>query len=324
MLKIRPFRKGVDEEIYVTIYNSAFSDYDDLRSVTLQEVQALEKAPSYNLDGLLIAEWDGQIAGMVQALVDEFREEKKGFIQSLAVVPEFRNRGIATKLLLKAVESLKNRGMDVAGTWVQADRVACVHLYESLGFKRVRTSSLMKRSLTEKTEIEVNEAVVVREAELRVDEDVALIWRLDNEAFREHFNYRPLTLDETKYMLFEMPWYRHQKAWFAALAGESVGYVIAGIDVRLNEEKHTNYGWILDIGVLKPFRRQKIGSTLMHSAMRYLKSLGMEDALLYVDDQNPTEAIKLYQRVGFEVFHSNAVYELQLVSDVPFGNKAEG
>jgi mycothiol synthase len=324
LLKIRPFRKGVDEEIYVSIYNSAFSDYDDLRSVTLQEVQALEKAPSYNLDGLLIAEWDGQTAGMVQALVDEFREEKKGFIQSLAVLPEFRNRGIATKLLLKAVESLKNRRMEVAGAWAQANRVACVHLYESLGFKRVRTLSLMKRSLTEKTGIEVNEAVVVREAELRVDEDVALIWRLENEAFREHFNYRPLALEETKYMLFEMPWYRHQKAWFAAFAGEPVGYVIAGIDVRLNEEKHTNYGWILDIGVLKPFRRRKIGSTLMHSAMRYLRSLGIEDALLYVDDQNPTEAIKLYKRVGFEVFHSNAVYELQLVSDVLFGNKAEG
>lgn len=324
MLKVRPFREGVDEEIYVGIYNSAFSDYDDLRGVTLEEVQALEKAPSYNLDGLLIAEWDGQTAGMVQALVDEFREEKKGFIQSLAVLPEFRNRGIATKLLLKAVESLKKRGMEVAGAWVQADRVACVHLYESLGFKRVRTSSLMKRSLTEKTRIKVNEAVVVREAELRVDEDIALIWRLENEAFIEHFNYRPLALEETKYMFFEMPWYRHQKAWFATFAGEPVGYIITGIDVRLNEEKHANYGWILDIGVLKPFRRRKIGSTLMHSAMRYLKSLGMEDALLYVDDQNPTEAIKLYERVGFEVFHSNSVYELQLVRDVPFGNDAEG
>lgn len=103
-----------------------------------------------------------------------------------------------------------------------------------------------------------------------------------------------------------------------------MGYVITGIDVRLNEEKHANCGWILDIGILKPFRRRKIGSTLMHCAMRHLKSLGMEDALLYVDDQNPTEAIKLYESVGFEVFHGNAVYELQLVSDVLFGNKAEG
>jgi len=49
--------------------------------------------------------------------------------------------------------------------------------------------------------------------------------------------------------------------------------------------------------------------------MRYVKSLGMEDALLYVEDQNPTETIKLYERIGFGVFNRNAVYELQLVSE---------
>lgn len=214
--------------------------------------------------------------------------------------------------MLTAIESLKNRGMEVVGAWAQTDRTACVHLYESLGFKRVRTSSLMKKGLTEKSEIEVNEAVTLREAKLNDDQDVALINRLDNEAFREHFNYRPITLEETKYMLFEMPWYKHRKAWFAALASQPVGYVIAGIDVELNREKHTKYGWILDIGILKPFRRQKIGSTLMHSAIRYLRSLEMENALLYVDNQNPTGAIKLYERAGFEMFYSNAVYELQL------------
>jgi ribosomal protein S18 acetylase RimI-like enzyme len=34
--------------------------------------------------------------------------------------------------------------------------------------------------------------------------------------------------------------------------------------------------------------------------------------LLYVDDQNTTEALKLYEKVGFKVFHKNTVYELQL------------
>jgi ribosomal protein S18 acetylase RimI-like enzyme len=170
----------------------------------------------------------------------------------------------------------------------------------------------MKVSIAEKSEMEANEAVTLREAKLKDDQDVALINRLDNEAFREHFNYRPITLEETRYMLFEMPWYKHQEAWFAVLASQPVGYVIAGIDVGLNKEKPAKYGWILDIGVLKPFRRQKIGSTLMRSAIRYLRSLGMENALLYVDNQNPTGAIKLYERVGFEIFHSNAVYELQL------------
>jgi ribosomal protein S18 acetylase RimI-like enzyme len=51
----------------------------------------------------------------------------------------------------------------------------------------------------------------------------------------------------------------------------------------------------------------------MLQAMRYLRSQGMDNALLYVDDQNPTCAIKLYEKVGFKVYHKSAVYELQLV-----------
>jgi ribosomal protein S18 acetylase RimI-like enzyme len=95
--------------------------------------------------------------------------------------------------------------------------------------------------------------------------------------------------------------------------GRPVGYVVAGIDVGLNKEKSVKYGWVLDIGVLKSYRRKGVGSALMHRAMRYLGSQGMENALLYVDDQNPTCAMKLYEKVGFTVYHKNAVYELQLV-----------
>jgi len=312
MLKIRPFGKGIDEEIYVRIFNAAFLDYYDVRSVTLQEVKTLEDAPSYNLDGLLIAEWNGKTVGMVQALVDKFREEKKGFIQSLAVLPEFRNRGIAKKLVAEAISSLKGRGMKIAGAWAQTDRSACVHIYESFGFRCVRASSLMKASLTEIPNVEVNKGVSLREAQYEDDQDVALINKLDNESFKEHFNHRPVTIEETKYVLLDMPWWKHQKAWFAVLEKQPLGYVIAGIDVGLNKEKGVKYGWVLDIGVLKPQRRQKIGSTLIRRAMQYLKSQGMENALLYVDDQNPTRAIKLYEKVGFRVYHKSAVYELQL------------
>lgn len=314
LLKIRPFRKGFDEEIYVNISNTAFLDYDDERSVTLQEVMTLEDAPSYNLDGLLIAEWNGQAAGMVQAFVDKFREEKKGFIQKLAVLPEFRRRGIAKKLLAEAIANLKERGMKVAAAHALTDRLACVHLYESYGFKCVRTTSLMRGSLTDTPlGIEENESVSLREARTREDEEIALINRLENEAFKEHFNYRPVTVEETKYMLLEMPWFQHKKAWFALIGDKAVGYVFAGIDVALNKEKSVKYGWILDIGVLKLFRRKGIGSTLMLQAMHYLESQGMETALLYVDDQNPTCAIKLYEKVGFKVYHKNAVYELQFM-----------
>jgi mycothiol synthase len=312
-LTIRPFRKGEDEETYVQIFNRAFLDYDDIRRVTVQDTKALEDAPSYNLDGLFIADWNGQPVGMVQALVDKFREEKKGFIQTLAVLPEFRRRGIAKKLLFEAVSTLKRRGMVAAGAWAQTDKPICTHLYESFGFKPVRTTSLMKASLLETRETVTNDAVSLKEAQTTSKEDIALINKLDNEAFREHFNHRPVTVEETEYMLLKTPWYGRQIAWLAILENQPVGYIVAGIDMGLNKEKHVKYGWINDIGVLKPFRRQKIGATLMKTAMRSLKSQEMVNALLYVDDQNVTKAAKLYETVGFKLYHRSAVYELQLV-----------
>jgi len=312
-LTIRPFRKGEDEETYVQIFNRAFLDYDDIRNVTVQDAKALEEAPSYNLDGLFIADWNGQPVGMVQALVDKFREEKKGFIQTLAVLPEFRRRGIAKKLLFEAVSTLKRRGMVAAGAWAQTDKPICTHLYESSGFKLVRTTSLMKASLLETQETDTNETVSLKEAQTTSREDIASINKLDNEAFIEHFNHRPVTVEETEYMLLKTPWYRRQIAWLAILENQPVGYIVAGIDMGLNQEKHVKYGWINDIGVLKPFRRRKIGATLMKTAMRYLKSREMVNALLYVDDQNVTGAAKLYETVGFKLYHRSAVYELQLV-----------
>ena len=93
---------------------------------------------------------------------------------------------------------------------------------------------------------------------------------------------------------------------------QPVGYVVAGVDERLNQEKSAKHGWILNIGVLKPYRQRDVGTSLMLRAMSHLKVQGMEDALLYVDDQNPTHAMKLYEKVGFQIHHKSASYELQV------------
>ncbi len=314
MLKIRPFRKDVDEQEYVKVFNAAFSDYDDMRGVTLEEAKTVANAPIYILDGLLFGEWDGQTAGMVQAQVDKYREDRKGFIQNLAVLPEYRRRGIAKELVKTAIAILREKGMKVAAAWAQTDRLVCTHIYETFGFERVRTSSRMKRILADcPLDTEKNASTNLREARLTDDEEISLITRLENEAFKEHFNYRPVTIEETRYLLFGSPFWKNQKAWFATIDDQPVGYVVTGVDERLNREKNARHGWILDIGVLKQYRRRDVGTTLMLQAMSHLKTQGMEDALLYVDDQNPTQAMRLYEKVGFQVYNKSASYELQLV-----------
>jgi len=313
LLRIRPYAKGSDDETYVRIFNACFNDYDDIRRMTIDELRKIQAAPNYSSEGLLIAEWNGSVAGMVDAYVDPPREEPKGFVQSLSVLPEFRRRGIGKELVKKALESLKARGMKVANAWTQIDRESCIGLYGSFGFHEIRAFSMMKASLASiPSAVGENKDVRVRSADLNSDEDVRLLNRLDNEAFREHFNFRPRSLEETRYMLLEMPWFKGQKWFYAEEAENPVGYVGTGIDVGLNEEKNLKWGWILDIGVLKPQRRNGVGARLMLHGMRVLKDVGMRNAMLYVDDMNPTKAIKLYEKVGFTVARKNLTLELKL------------
>jgi mycothiol synthase len=313
LLKIRSFRKGFDGPVFVGIFNAVFGDYDDIRAMTLEEIEMMMAAPGYNVDGLFIAECDCKPAGMVDAYADRLSSERKGVIQYLGVLPEFRGRGIGRKLVERALESHRKRGTKVVDAWAQSDRLACVRLFEGFGFKSVRLTSMMKRSLMDLGS-DAQEVADVDIREMRVDDDgeVALLNRLDNEAFREHFNYRPKSIEETKYALFEMPWFKVQKVFFACLHDEPVGYAVAGVDVGLNEEKKVEYGWVLDVGVLKSHRRIGVGTTLMFHSMRWLRSQGMRDALLYVDDTNPTEAMRLYKKLGFKVLRKNLIYRLSL------------
>jgi len=313
LLKIRPFRKGFDEDVFVSIFNAVFGDYDDIRSMTLEEMKKMEDSPSFNTDGMLIAEWNGETAGMINAYVDKLRKEEKGFIQWLGVLPKFRGKGIAKKLVEKSIESLKHRGMKVAETWAQTDREACVHVFESFGFKQARVTSIMKRSLKNiPCNIGENIEVTIRNMRVEDEEDIKLLNRLDNETFKEHFNFRPRTIEETKYALFEMPWYNEQKWFFAVLDNQPLGYAGIGIDEGLNKEKNMKWGWVLDIGILKPYRKKGIGTRLMLHSMQSLKSSRVEEVLLYVDDMNPTNAIKLYKKLGFKALRKSIIYQLPL------------
>ena len=91
-----------------------------------------------------------------------------------------------------------------------------------------------------------------------------------------------------------------------------MGYCGVAIDEGLNKEKNLKWGLIADIGVLKPHRRMGIGTRLMLHMMQELKGLGMKDAFLYVDDMNPTGAVKLYEKMGFKALRKSILYQLPL------------
>ena len=312
MLSIRRFVEGEDEELWIRLLNEAYKEFEDFRPETMEDMELRKKSPTFDLTGMFIAELDGKPVGIVNAFVDRNREEKKGFLRGLGVVPAFRRRGVGRRLVEKAIESLKQRGMESVQGWTRQGKVACTSLLESMGFKLIRVFSTMRRDLkTIPYNIREHKKLEMRELETNMDDIKLLTW-LENETFKEHFNFRPTTVEETKYWIINKPWCDIIGFFFAYLNEQPVGYVGAGIDSKFIQHKGITRGWIMDIGVLKPNRRTGIGTALMQQGMEFLKSDGMTEVELGVDDSNPTKAIELYKKVGFQIALKELTYQLKI------------
>jgi mycothiol synthase len=312
MLNMRRFVKDVDEPVWVEVLNAAYKEREDWRAVTVEEWLLDAKRPGFDFEGRFIAELDGKPAAVAHANVDKFRKDGKGFIR-FGVIPEFRGRGVERQLIETALKELKVRGMTTAQAWVDSEKKDQIRVIEELDFKPVRVFSMMEMDLANVAQnIGENKQVIIRLLQRDRNEDIELFNWLGNESFKEHFNYRPDTLEETRHHLLSNPYLREQEVFFAVLDGERVGYIGVGIDEKYNLEKKVKAGEIFTIGVLKTHRRTGIGARLMLHGLETLKAKGMTKAMLGVDDYNPTKALALYEKVGFRAKKKDFALEREL------------
>jgi len=305
---------GKDEADWVKVRNAVYRQHPTFVQITAEDLRKVEKDPEFDSEGRFIVEVNNNPVGLVHAHVDKFREEKKGFVQMLAVVPEFRGQGIEERLADTAMTELQNRGMKVVQSIVEGDLQEDVRVWKKLGFRLVRRGSIMTRRLDEiKSDVGENMEVVLEPLQKDVDEDLELLNQLINESFKEHFNWRPTPLKSTVYLVREDFSWKTQGWFFALLEGKHVGFVGATIGELDNRAKNVKRGWILSIGVLKPYRRTGIGTRLILHGMNFLKAKGMTTAMLGVDDSNVTKAKQLYVNVGFREVWNQSFYEKNIV-----------
>ena len=292
---------GKDEADWVKVRNAVYRRHPTFALITVEDLRKGERDPEWDSRGRFIVEVNNNPVGLVHAHVDKFREEKKGFVWTLGVMPEFRGQGIEEKLADTAMRELKKRGMKVVQSTVEGDLQEQVRVWKKLGFKLVRRCSIMTKGLDEiESDVGENMKIVLKPLQKEVDEDLELLNRLTNECFKEHFNWRPTPLESTVYLVREDFSWKTQGWFFALLEGKYVGFVGIGIGVLDNKAKNAKRGWILSrgwglsIGVLKPYRRTGIGTRLVLHGMNFLKANGMTTAFLEVDDSNVAKAKQLY------------------------------
>jgi len=154
MLRIRRFGQG-DEEIYLRVWNEGFTteEWWDLISDVMKKPTELEDVSKLDFDATFFAEVDGQAVGLVEAKI----HEDEASIRNLVVIRKFRRRGIGTKLLEKAIEFIKSRGIRRIRAKTPTRNAS--RFYRKNGFRRVDYLFLIRIP-------HINDAMFMREKDV--------------------------------------------------------------------------------------------------------------------------------------------------------------
>jgi ribosomal protein S18 acetylase RimI-like enzyme len=99
----------------------------------------------------LLAESEGRIAAFILAhteWVNIIVKDKYAYLCYLAVAPEFRRQGIATKLYSECITKLKEKGATSIYSWANADSDdSIVHFLKKQGFAKGHEYIWMDRKL---------------------------------------------------------------------------------------------------------------------------------------------------------------------------------
>lgn len=135
-LTIRPF-ESPDRQALEDLWGRVFPDDPPWNAPAAMIENKLKVQPELLLVGVV----DGMLVGAVMAGFDGVR----GWIHHLAVLPESRRRGIATRLVRAAEAGLRKLGCPKVNLQVRASNREVVAFYESLGFAVEERVSMGRR-----------------------------------------------------------------------------------------------------------------------------------------------------------------------------------
>lgn len=78
-----------------------------------------------------------------EAHIEKETQEDEFYIDSLGILPQFRGKGLGSKLLLQMRDMAFSKGHPIVGLLVDENNTKAKELYEKLGFKQKECTSLL-------------------------------------------------------------------------------------------------------------------------------------------------------------------------------------
>jgi mycothiol synthase len=145
----RPFRPGVDDEIWLALNNRVFAGHPENGEWTMEDFLARTRQPWFNPDDLLILDVDGQLAGFHWLKVEQRENEGRvGEVYIIGAAPEYHGRGLGRYLLAEGLTHLSQRGVDAVAVYVDQSNERAVALYWSFEFHHHHADVLYSLALS--------------------------------------------------------------------------------------------------------------------------------------------------------------------------------
>lgn len=267
---------------------------------------------------MLFAEIGGETIGFTRCQWKTAPDGTRVYEQWVHLVPEWRGRGLRHAMLLWNELRIREMAQEHPAhvKKVLEIRANCAEnhlrsLVEEEGYRPHRYNFLMVRpDLKSIPQLPTPKGVEVRPVR---PEHHVLIWKAEGEALREQADYYEEMWSEEG-LKMASGWHIFQPdLWQVAWAGEEVvGGVLPWIDNEENERYHRNWGYTQGIFVRKDWRNRGLASALIARAMGAVRDNGASEAVLTVDSENPSGALRLYERLGYRLQARYAGYQKPL------------
>ncbi len=167
---------------------------------------------------------------------------------------------------------------------------------EALGYEPIRYFFEMHRPLDEPIpELPLPDGLELRQV---LEADHRRIWDANEEAFEDHWEPAEATEEDFR-LAFTGP-DTDTALWRIAWDGDEVaGVCINAIYADENELLGVRIGWLEDVSVRRRWRRRGLAPAMIAASMAAFRDRGMDEAALGVDAENPSGALRMYERLGF-------------------------
>jgi mycothiol synthase len=312
-LSARSYAGDRDLEAIADLINSCEAVDRLDRGTSISELQQAFNAPSLDKarDLRLWEDANGKLISFAELSISEPATLIDGWL-SFHVHPDARGGEVETVAIAwgeaRMREVAQEQGAPVKlRSHVYTDECDRISLLTNCGFNVDRYFFRMARSLSEPIpEPQFPAGFWLRE--FPGEQDAEAWVEMFNQSFIDHWNHHDLTVDKFKYDLAKPDYRKDLDLITVADDGTFVAFCYCDISEEDNARTGRNEGWLACLGTRRGFRKIGLGRAMLLAGLHRLKAAGVATAILGVDAENPSGALRLYESVGFHNIRESISY----------------